>query len=168
MTYRNANAIDAQIAQAQDARPICHDADLGIWIWPVLEDRLYRLALLDGDVERLGAGVESRILKTHVTNGGSVHQRHELLRIVDEQAVKEVGVLVLERRQIEIAVNVGLASPDHLERTLALLARVLHDVWDKTGEVLGDALLWGKREALTEGRDVSCHGAQRREDAGGH
>ncbi len=87
-TYGNAHAVDAKIAQAEDAGPVGDDADLGVGVGPVAEDGAYALALLDGDVQGLGAGVERRVLEAHVADGGRVHQGHELLGVVDQQAVE--------------------------------------------------------------------------------
>jgi hypothetical protein len=48
--------------------------------------------------------------------------------MVNEKAVEEIDVLVLDYRQVEVLVDVGLSSTDHLQCPLALLFKVLHDV----------------------------------------
>ena len=146
MTYRNPHTVDAEVPQAENAGPVCHHADLGVGVRPVTQNRPHALPLLNRDVQGLGPGVEHRVLQAHVANGGRVDQGHQLLGIVDEQAVEEVDVLALERRQVQILVDVGLAGADHLEGALALRPRVFHDVRDQARQVLGDALLGGESE----------------------
>ena len=146
MTYRNPHTVDAEIPQPQNAGPVSDDADLGIGVRPVAQDRPYALSLLNRDVQGLGPRVEHRVLQAHVANGGRVDQGHQLLGVVDEQAVEEVDVLALERRQVQVPVDVGLAGADHGEGALALRPDVLHDMGDEASQVLGDTLLGGKGE----------------------
>ena len=146
MTYRNPHTVDAEIAKTEDAGPVRHDADFRAGVGPVAKNGPHALSLLNRDVERLWPGVQHRVLQADVANGGRVHQGHELPGIVDEKPVEEVDVLALERRQVQILVDVGLAGADHLEGALALRPRVFHDVRDQARQVLGDALLGGESE----------------------
>ena len=108
--------------------------------------------MLDGDVESFGPCVDGGILQADVANGRGVDQGHQLLGVVDEQAVEEVDVLALDARQVEVLVDAGLAGADHLERTLALLGGVLHDVGNEASEVLGNALGGSEGQALKESK----------------
>ena len=143
--YRDADAVNAKVAKAEDAGPVSHHADGGVGVRPIPEDGAHGLALLDGDVEGLWAGVEGGVLEADVANGGSVDERHELLDIVDEDAVEEIDVVRLEGREVEVLVNWRLARVDHLHGAEDLCVHVLHDVRDETGEVLLHTLLWGER-----------------------
>lgn len=151
-TYRNAHAIHTQVAEAQDSRPICDNANLGIGIRPVLENGADRLALFDGDVQGLGPGIQGRVLQADIADGGGVDQRHQLFGMVDKEAVEQVDILALDGRQVKVLIDAGLPGADHLERTLTLLAGVLHDVRDQAGEVLGDALGRSEGQALNSGK----------------
>lgn len=96
---------------------------------PISEHGANGLALLDGDVQSLGARVEGGILDADVTDRGSVDEGHEFADVIHEQAVEQVGVLVLEIGQVEILVDVGLASLNHLHGPRALSLEALHGVW---------------------------------------
>lgn len=96
-TYRDTNTVDTQVTKTQDTRAISDDANLGVGVGPVAEHGADGLALLDGDVQSLGAGVEGRVLQADIANGGGVDQGHEVADVVHEQAVEEVKVLGLER-----------------------------------------------------------------------
>lgn len=105
-------------------------------MWPVAEDGSYRLSLLDGDVESFWLGVEGGILKADVANGWGVDEWHELLNVVDEDAVEEVRIRGLEIREIEILVDICAASIYHLHGASNLCLHRLQCVWDESGEVL--------------------------------
>lgn len=145
-TYGNSHAIYAKITETEDSGPIGDDTDLRVRICPIPQDGPYRLALLDGNVQGFWAGVEGRVLQAHVTNCGGVYQGHHLSRVVHEQAVEEVGILVLDGGKVEVLVDVRLARADHPQGTLALFGEVLHNMGHQAGKVLCDTLFWGERE----------------------
>lgn len=146
-TYRNANTVHAEVTETKNARAVGDDADLGVLAGPVAQHGADGLALLDGDVESLRAGVEGRVLQADVANGGRVDQGHELADVVDEEAVEEIDVVVLDGGQVQVPVDVGLTGANHLHGPCALRLEALHDVRKKTGEVLCDALFRGEGEA---------------------
>ena len=55
--YRDTNTIDTKIAETQNSRSVCDDANRGIRIGPVPQDCSNRLALLDGNVESFGSRI---------------------------------------------------------------------------------------------------------------
>ena len=146
-TYRNPDTVDAKIAEAQDARPVGDDADLRVGVGPVAQQGADGLALLDGDVEGLRARVERRVLQADVADGGRVDQGHELGHVVHEQAVEEVGVLLLERAQVQVLVDGRRPRVDHLHGPVALRLDRLDNVRDQTRQVLAEALLGREGEA---------------------
>lgn len=95
-TYGNTNTIYTEVAEAENAGAVSDDADLGVGAGPVLQHGLDGTALLDGDVQGLGASVQGGVLQADIANGGSVYKRHELADVVHEKAVEQVGVLALE------------------------------------------------------------------------
>lgn len=95
-TYRDTNTVDAQVTETQNSRTVSDDTDLGSLAGPIPEHCADGFALLDGDVEGFGAGVDARVLQADVTNGGSVDEGHEIADVVYEETVEEVGVLGLE------------------------------------------------------------------------
>jgi len=96
VTYRDADTVDAKIAQAKNAGTVRDNTNLRRRVGPVPEHGPNGLPLLDGDIESLRAGVYRRILQADVANGRSVDERHQLPGVVDEQAVEEVDTVVLE------------------------------------------------------------------------
>jgi len=146
-THRNAHAIDSEVTKAENARAVSDDANLG-GMRPIPQHGANRLCLLDRDIQRLGEGVETRILQADVANGGRINQRHEFAHVIHEDAVEQIDVLVLEIRQVEILVDVGRATADHVHDAGALRIQALHNVRDQARQVLVDAGLGRKREAL--------------------
>ena len=69
-TYRNTNTVHAQVAETQNPRPISDDTDLGVGARPVSEHGANGSALLDGDVQGFGAGIDARVLQADVANSG--------------------------------------------------------------------------------------------------
>lgn len=139
-SYRDTDTVDAEVTKTQDARAVRHYANLRVRVRPVAKHGADRFALLDRDVEGLGARVQGRVLQADVANRGRVHKRHEFPHVINEDAVKEVDVLVLEVRQIQVLVDIGRTAVDHLHGPSALRFEALHDVGNETGEVLGHSL----------------------------
>lgn len=128
-THGNADSVDAKISETENARPVRDDADLGLGVRPIAQHGANRLPLLNRNVQRLGLRVQRGILQTDIADGGGVNKRHELTDIVDQEAIEEIDVLVLQRRQIQVLVDVGLTCIDHLHRPRALRLEALHGVW---------------------------------------
>lgn len=145
-TYRDTDTVDAQVTETKDTRAVCHDANLGFLAGPVSEHSPDGLALLDGDVQSLGASVDARVLEADITNGGSIDEGHEVADVVDEEAVEEVGVGLLDGGEVEVLVDGSLAGVDHLHGSGALRLEALHGVGEEASEVLGGALLGSEGE----------------------
>lgn len=158
-TYRDTDAIYAEITETENTGAIGDDANLGVGAGPVTEHGLDGAALLDGNVQGLGAGIQGRVLEADVADGGGIYEGHEVADVVHEEAVEEVDVLGLEIRQVEVLVNVGLAGLDHLHGADALGLEALHGVREQTGEVLGDTLFGGEGEAWLVSRGAEETGA---------
>lgn len=145
-TYRDTDTVHTKITETENTRAISDDTDLGVGARPVTQHGADRLALLDGDVEGLGAGVEGRVLEADIANGRRIDKWHNFADIVHDETVEEVDVLFLQRGQVEVLVDGGRARLEHLHGTGALGLEALHGVGEEPGEVLGDALLGGKGE----------------------
>lgn len=146
-TYRDADTVYAKVTKAENSRTVSHDTDIRGWIRPVAQHGPDGFPLLNGNVEGFRAGVQSRVLETHVANGWGVDQRHHLLGIVDEEAVEEIDVLVLDGGEVQIPVDVGLTRPHHLQSPVTLLVEILHNVWYQASEILGHTLLRAKGQS---------------------
>lgn len=151
-TYRNTDTIYTEITETEDARSVSDDTDFGVGTGPVAQHGANRATLLDGDVQSLRAGVEGGVLEADITDGGSIYERHEVADVVHEKAVKEVNVLALDARQVQVLVNVCLARVNHSHGAERLSLQGLHGMRDEAGEVLGDAFLGSEGEALVPKR----------------
>jgi hypothetical protein len=140
-TYRDADTVDTKVTKTENTGTVSDDADLGVLARPVLEDSANGLALLDGDIESLGAGVDGGVLEADITNGRCVDEGHELADVVHDEAVEEVDILSLQAGQVQVLVDGGLAAVDHLHGSGALRLEALHDVRDEASQVLADTLL---------------------------
>lgn len=141
LTYRNSNTIHAQVTETQDTGSVSDDANFGISAGPVLQHGADRLSLLDRDIQSFGSGVNVRVLQADISNGGSVHKRHEVADVVHQKTVEQVGILGLDGGQVHVLVDVGLARIDHLHGSGALSLQAFHGMGEETGEVLGNTLL---------------------------
>ena len=64
--------------------------------------------------------VEGRVLETNIADCWCIHQRHHLLDIIDEKTVEQIGVILLQARQIQVFVDRCSAGVDHAQGALAL------------------------------------------------
>lgn len=139
--YRNSDSVDTEITETKDTGTISHDANLRVLAGPVTQHGANRLALLDGDVQGFGAGVDARVLKADIADGGGIDEGHQFTDVVHEQTIKQVDVLVLDGGQVQILVDGSLTGVDHLHCAGALSLKTLHGVGKKASEVLGNTLL---------------------------
>lgn len=123
--YRDPNAIDTKIAKTQDTRTICDDADRRLGIGPIAKYGGNGLALLDRDVQSLGARIQRRVLEAHISNRGRVYKGHHLSDIVDQEAVEEVNVLGFKSGEVEVFVDVCGSAIDHAQSSHALRLKAL-------------------------------------------
>lgn len=138
----DSNTVKTKVTETQDTRAISDDADLRVWVGPVLEDGLDGLSLLNRDIQGLWAGVEGGVLQANITNSRRVNEGHHLLAVIHEQAVEEIGILLFDRRQVEVLVYIGLAGANHAKGTLTSLLKVLNLVRDQASEVLLSTVFW--------------------------
>lgn len=102
--------------------------------------------MLDGNVQSLGACVQSGILQAHITNGWGIDEGHQITNVIHEKAIKEINVLTLKTGQVQVLVDICLSCLDHLHGTEALGLQTLHGMGQETSKVLRDSLLGGERE----------------------
>jgi hypothetical protein len=150
LTYRNTDTVDTEITQTKNARAIGDDTNLRILARPVSEHSTDGLSLLNGDVQSLGASVDARILQADITDCGGIDEGHELSDVIDEEAVEEVGILVLEGGQVKILVDRCLTGLNHLHGSGALGLEALHGVGEETSEVLGGTFLGCEGKSCTK------------------
>ncbi len=116
-------------------------------MWPIPQDSPDGLSLLDGDIECLWLGVKGRVLEADVANSWRVNEWHKLLNVVDQDAVEEINIRLLEGGEVEVFVDWSRAGVDHLHRTSDLSRHRLHDMWNEAGEVLVYTIFWGEGSA---------------------
>mmetsp|Transcript_3736 Transcript_3736/g.8215 ORF Transcript_3736/g.8215 Transcript_3736/m.8215 type:complete len:589 (-) Transcript_3736:261-2027(-) len=98
----DAHAVDAEVAQAQDARAVGDDDDAHVGVGPVVDEGGHEAAVLPGEVHAARAAELMAELLADGADGGSVDQRGELLDVVHEQIEVEGLVPILELLQVHI------------------------------------------------------------------
>ena len=89
-------------------------------------------------------------LLTRETDGRRVDDRQELLEIVDEEAVEQGLVAVVECGEADIPLEVIALAPDVLQFPGDLLVERRHSRWQQTVEAKGVALAGREGRALVE------------------
>jgi hypothetical protein len=52
-------------------------------------------------------------LEAYISDCGGIYEGHQLLDVVDQEAVEEIRVIRFEGREVEVFVNVGSTAVDH-------------------------------------------------------
>lgn len=149
LTYRDTNTVYTQITQSQDSRSVRHHTDARLWVGPIPQNGRYALPLFYRDVQRLGSGVQSRVLQAHISNGRRVYQRHQRGYIINQQTVEEVGIRGFEGRQVHVFVDIRSSGVDHPHGSHTLRFQALHDMRDQARQVLVLSLQWSERCACS-------------------
>lgn len=69
-----------------------------------------------GDLElTFRVGVVLRPLQTRLSDNGSIHERSDLLHVVHEKTIEEIGVRVPQMREVEILLDRRSLGMDLLE-----------------------------------------------------
>jgi len=91
--------VGAQVPEAQDSLPVGDDDDPNVRVGPVREHGLDLPSILGRDVKTARLPKNVGELFARLADRWGVDQRHEFLHVVDERAVKQPLVAVVERTQ---------------------------------------------------------------------
>ena len=156
---RNAHAVGAEIAEAEDAPAVGGDDHRDVALWPTAQDHGNATAMLGREIKPARPRVQAAPLLARLADGGRVHQRQHLLQVIDHDAVKERFVVALQRRKVSVAVDVRGPAADVLEHTRRLLPQRFDARRQPSDEAEMFTLGVGKRgaaigEGITQDIDV--------------
>src|SRR5690606_19899420 len=92
--HRDAHAIRALVAQAEDALPVGDDNDADIGYWPVFQDIADVTAVIDRDKQTARPAEYVAILLAGLADSRGVDDGHHLLDVVDQYAIKQRFVTI--------------------------------------------------------------------------
>ena len=118
---RYPHAVAAQIAEAEDTLAICHHDHAHIALRPVAQDLRHAAPIFRGNVEPARAAENSIILLARLADRGRVDDRHQLLDMIDQDAVKERLVSSGQRDERDVAFQVRRFARQIAEHALDLL-----------------------------------------------
>jgi hypothetical protein len=116
--------VRAQVAEAEDAAPVRHDDDVDVLVRPVVDHGGHVPPVLLGEVHAPGAAEPVPELLAHLPHGGRVDQRRHLVQVVDQHAVVQRLVPVVQVLQHQVLPDVGLLAPQRLQEAALLDANV--------------------------------------------
>ena len=104
---RDAHAVRAEIAEAEDALAVGDDDDADVAMGPILQDLPDSPAILEGNIEPARAAENVAVLLAALAHRRGVDDGHHLVEVVHDHPVEQVLVAVLQRDQIDILLDVG-------------------------------------------------------------
>ena len=150
---RDAHSSDAEIPESEDPRVVGRDDDANAAVPPVrAQDPGEVAAMLGREVHPAGPAVDVAELLAGLADRGRVHDRRELVEVVEEEPVEEGLVPVLKRREEQVAMDVIGHLAVVLERPLLLFLRSRDGVREETLEAEGLALLTREAGAFVQER----------------
>ena len=107
LTDRDAHAVDSQVSEPEDARAVGDDGEADIFVRPVAEQLRQAASSIDGEVEASRPAENVAKLLAGFAHGRRVDERHEVRRVRHQGLVVESLVVVLERRQVDVSLQVS-------------------------------------------------------------
>ncbi len=141
---RDAHAVGAEIAEAQDALAAGHADEANVLLGPVAQDLLHASLVVDGDVHAARAPEDVVELQAGLADGRVIDDRQEAGRIRHQGAVEQRLVLVEQPDQVDVAIEIGGLVSELLKDAPQLHVLVLDDIRQQTSQTQRLAL--GERE----------------------
>ena len=146
----NAQAPRALVADAQDPLAVGDDDDVDLGIGTIAQQRGNRVTHRVGQEQPAWAPVDVAELLARQADDRRVHHGGHLLDVIEEQPVEENFVRVLERAQIDVALEVVRLSLVGLVRAYRLLIKRLHVRWQEAVQAERCPFRVRERRALVE------------------
>src|SRR6185369_5631846 len=118
---RDAHAADAEIAEPEDALAVGHDHDADVLRTEVRQCRVDGIALRIRDVQPARPAIDAAVRLARLADHRRVDDRHHLDQVFVEQPIERGLVAILQRDQVNVALEVG-----SLLAIVAVDARELH------------------------------------------
>ncbi|MEJ2273856.1 MAG: hypothetical protein P8Y01_04700 [Woeseiaceae bacterium] len=123
---RDAHAIGAEIAKAENSLAVGHDDDAHVLVWPVLKNVADPALVVQGDIKPPRFPVKVLELLAGLAHGRRVDDGHHLLDVVHHDAVEQVLVAVLQCDQVKVLFEVRRFFPKVAENAQFLLRHRMH------------------------------------------
>lgn len=105
LAHRDTHAAGTQVTQAQDTLAVCHTNCTHIRLGPVLHYVEDVTTIIEGHKETMRTSVDQTKTLAGQTHCGCVHNGHQILNVLGEEAEEETLVAVVQITQIQILVQ---------------------------------------------------------------
>ena len=147
---RDAHPVGPKVAKTEDPLAVSHDDHAHIGFRPVGEDVRDSTAILRADVQPAGPAENVTELLAGLSDRWCVHDRHEPLDILDQQAEKEGFIPVLKAREEDVSVEVPTLVLEVLPHAIHLLVKRHHSGRQQSPQAKRGSLGFRKGRALVE------------------
>ena len=147
---RDTHAAGALVAEAEDPLVVGHDDEPDLVPRRVAQDLRDVVHVVGGDPDAARATVQVAELLARTADGGRVDDGQQLLQVVEEDAVEQRLVAVLEGREADVPLEVVGLVADVLQLEADLLVDVDDARREEPAEAEGVALILGERGVLVE------------------
>src|SRR5262249_46595790 len=136
----DAHAVDAEVAQAEDALAVGDDDEADVLLRPVAEDVLDAAFAVDGEVKSAGPAEDVAELLTGLAAGGGVDEGDEVSGVGHQRLVVKRLIVVLEGGQVNVPLDVGGLAAELKEDAAELVLLGVDALGDEAGQAEGLAL----------------------------
>ena len=158
---RNAHAVGAEIAEAENALARGGADEAHVRLRPVAQDLLHPPLVLDREIHAARAAEDVAELQAGLADGRVVDDRQEARRIGHRGAVEQGLVVVEQVHEIDVAVEIAGLVPELLQHALELDVLALDHVGQQTGQAQPLALGVRERGRFVETRlEQQVHGGR--------
>ena len=148
---RDAHAVGAEIAEAEDAAAVGHADEAHILLGPVAQYLLHLALLGDREIHAQGAPQNVVEIQAGVADCGVVDDLQEPCRIRHQRAVEQRFIAVEQAHQVDEAVEIGGFLGQLLHHAAELGFEGFGDLGHQAGEAQGFPFSGGEAGALVEG-----------------
>lgn len=149
---RDAHAPGSLVAEAEDALVVGDDQEPNLAGGRASEDLSDAAPVLGRDPDAAAATEDAAVALARLPDGGRVDDRRQLDRVLEQQAVEERLVAVLQGGEADVALEGGGLRHHRVVRALDLLLDGLDAARQQALEPKPSALFLGERRPLVEER----------------
>ena len=148
----NAHARSAEIAEAENALAVGDHNDFHVTRRPVVQDFFHLPAIIAGNVKSARPAENMAELLTRPADRRRVNNRHQLFQIVHDHAIKQHFIPVLERDNLDVALQVAGFAAEVFHHAPCLLLHGLDMRRQQSAQTESVAFRLGERRAFVENR----------------
>ena len=104
---RDAHAVRAEIAEAEDALAVGDDDDADVAMGPILQDLPDAPVILEGNIQSPRATENVAVLLAPLAHRRGVDDGHHLVEVVHDHAIEQALLAVLQREQVDVLLDVA-------------------------------------------------------------